>query len=47
MGAGNPATAPEDSNREDYLRYAEDMMVKGKQPLAYREWIAAGKPKAS
>jgi hypothetical protein len=44
MGAGNPG-APADTNREEYLAYAEAMMMKGQQPLAYAEWIKAGKPK--
>jgi len=36
--------APQDSDREGYLMYAEACMVSGKQPLPFPDWVKAGKP---
>jgi hypothetical protein len=43
MGQGSPTTVSND--REDYLMYAEAVMLTGKQPLTMPEWVKAGRPK--
>jgi hypothetical protein len=40
----DPAAAPQDSDRESYLMYAENCMMSGRQPLPFPEWVKAGKP---